>query len=148
MSLQARINVALKEAMRSRDQAAVTSLRLLLTAMKVREKDVCRALRNDEILAVILSQIKQRREAIDQFRKGGREDLVQAEENELRVLQGYLPAQLSEDDLAGLIDEIIAEMGAVSARDMGKVMKAAMAKVAGRADGRTVNALVRAKLGG
>jgi uncharacterized protein YqeY len=148
MSLQESINAALKEAMRSRDQAAVTSLRLLLTAMKVREKDICRALRNDEILAVISGQIKQRREAIEQFRKGGREDLVQAEENELRVLQSYLPAQLSEEDLANLVHEIIVELGAVSAKDMGKVMKAAMAKVAGRADGRTVNALVKAKLGG
>ena len=148
MSLQESISAALKEAMRSRDQAAVTSLRLLLTAMKVREKDICRALRNDEILAVISGQIKQRREAIEQFRKGGREDLVQAEENELRVLQSYLPAQLSEEDLASLIHEIIAEVGAVSARDMGKVMRAAMAKLAGRADGRTVNALVKAKLGG
>jgi len=148
MSLQESINAALKEAMRSKDQAAITSLRLLLTAMKVREKEVCRALRDDEILAAVSSQIKQRREAIEQFRKGGREDLVQAEENELRVLQSYLPAQLSEEDLAKAVDEIIAEVGAVSARDMGKVMRAAMAKLAGRADGRTVNALVKAKLGG
>jgi uncharacterized protein YqeY len=148
MSLQETINAALKEAMRSKDQAAITSLRLLLTAMKVREKEVCRALRDDEILAAVSSQIKQRREAIEQFRKGGREDLVQAEENELRVLQSYLPAQLSEDDLAKAVDGIIAELGAVSARDMGKVMKAAMAKLAGRADGRTVNALVKARLGG
>lgn len=148
MSLQESINAALKEAMRSKDQAAITSLRLLLTAMKVREKEVCRALRDDEILAAVSSQIKQRREAIEQFRKGGREDLVQAEENELRVLQSYLPAQLSEEDLAKAVDEIIAEVGAVSARDVGKVMRAAMAKLAGRADGRTVNALVKAKLGG
>jgi len=148
MSLQESINAALKEAMRSKDQAALTSLRLLLTAMKVREKEVCRALRDDEILAVISSQIKQRREAIEQFRKGGREDLVQAEENELRVLQSYLPAQLSGEDLGKAVEEIIAEVGAVSAKDMGKVMKAAMAKLAGRADGRTINALVKAKLGG
>jgi uncharacterized protein YqeY len=148
MSLQETINAALKEAMRSKDQAAITSLRLLLTAMKVREKEVCRALRDDEILAAVSSQIKQRREAIEQFRKGGREDLVQAEENELRVLQSYLPAQLSDEDLVKTVDEIIAEVGAVSARDMGKVMKAAMAKLAGRADGRTVNALVKARLGG
>jgi uncharacterized protein len=148
MSLQESINAALKEAMRSKDQAAITSLRLLLTAMKVREKEVCRALRDDEILAAISVQIKQRREAIEQFRKGGREDLVRAEENELRVLQSYLPAQLSEEDLAKAVEEIIAEVGAVSAKDMGKVMKAAMAKLAGRADGRTINALVKAKLGG
>ncbi|HVO84693.1 MAG TPA: GatB/YqeY domain-containing protein [Syntrophobacteria bacterium] len=148
MNLQETIHAALKGAMRSKDQAAITSLRLLLTAMKVREKEICRSLRDDEILAVITSQIKQRREAIEQFHKGGREDLVQAEENELRVLQSYLPAQLSDEDLAAVIDGIIAEVNAVSAKDIGKVMKAAMAKLAGRADGRKVNALVKAKLGG
>ena len=148
MSLEETINVALKGAIRSKDQAALTSLRLLLTAMKVREKEICRSLRDDEILAVISSQIKQRREAIEQFRQGGREDLVQAEESELRVLQSYLPEQLSDEDLAKVIDGIIADVGAVNAKDMGKVMKAAMAKLAGRADGRTVNALVKAKLGG
>jgi uncharacterized protein YqeY len=148
MSLQETISAALKGAIRAKDRAAITSLRLLLTAMKVREKETCRSLRDNEILAVISSQIKQRREAIEQFRKGGREDLVQAEESELRVLQGYLPEQLSEEDLAKVIDGIIADVGAVNAKDMGKVMKAAMAKLAGRADGRTVNALVKAKLGG
>ena len=78
--------------------------------------------------------------AIEQFRKGGREDLVRAEERELRVLQSYLPAQLSDEDLAKVIDGVIAEVGAVSAKDMGKVMKAAMAELAGRADGRTHHA--------
>jgi uncharacterized protein YqeY len=148
MSLQEKIAAALKEAMRSKDQAVITSMRLLLTAMKVREKEVCRGLRDDEILAVISSQIKQRRESIEQYRKGGRADLVQAEESELKVLQSYLPAQLSEEELAKEVDGIIAEVGAATARDMGKVMKVAMAKLAGRADGRTVNALVRARLGG
>jgi len=148
MSLQEKITAALKEAMRSKDQAAITSMRLLLTAMKVREKEVCRGLRDEEILAVISSQIKQRRESIEQYRKGGREDLAQAEESELKVLQSYLPAQLSEEGLAKEVDGIIAEMGAASSKDMGRVMKVAMAKLAGRADGRTVNALVKARLGG
>lgn len=147
MSLQEKIAAALKEAMRSKDQAVITSMRLLLTAMKVREKEVCRGLRDDEILAVISSQIKQRRESIEQYRKGGRADLAQAEESELQVLQSYLPAQLSEEELAKEVDGIIAEVGAASAKDLGKVMKVAMAKLAGRADGRTVNALVKARLG-
>ena len=147
MSLQDKIAAALKEAMRSKDQAVITSMRLLLTAMKVREKEVCRGLRDDEILAVISSQIKQRRESVEQYRKCGRADLAQAEESELKVLQSYLPAQLSEEELAKEVDGIIAEVGAASAKDMGKVMKAAMAKLAGRADGRTVNALVKARLG-
>jgi uncharacterized protein YqeY len=147
MSLRDKITAALKEAMRSKDQAVITSMRLLLTAMKVREKEVCRELRDDEILAVISSQIKQRREAIEQYRKGAREDLAQAEESELRVLQSYLPAQLSEEELTKEVDGIIAELGAASGRDMGRVMKVAMAKLAGRADGRIINALVKARLG-
>jgi uncharacterized protein YqeY len=148
MSIREKITTALKEAMRSKDQAVLTSMRLLLTAMKVREKELCRGLRDDEILAVISSQIKQRREAIAQYRKGAREDLARAEESELRVLQSYLPVQLSEEDLAKEVDGIIAEVGAASARDMGRVMKVAMAKLAGQADGRTVNALVKARLRG
>jgi uncharacterized protein YqeY len=148
MSLQEKITAALKEAMRSKDQAVLTSMRLLLTAMKVREKEVCRGLRDDEILAVISGQIKQRREAIEQYRQGEREDLARAEENELRVLQSYLPAQLSEEELTKEVDGIIAEVGAASAKDMGRVMKVAMAKLAGRADGRVINALVKARLVG
>jgi uncharacterized protein YqeY len=116
--------------------------------MKVREKEVCRGLRDDEILAVISGQIKQRREAIEQYRQGEREDLVRAEESELRVLQSYLPAQLSEEELTKEVDGIIAEVGAASAKDMGRVMKVAMAKLAGRADGRVINALVKARLAG
>jgi uncharacterized protein YqeY len=148
MSLQEKITAALKDAMRSKDQPVLTSMRLLLTAMKVREKEVCRGLRDDEILAVISGQIKQRREAIEQYRQAKREDLARAEESELRVLQSYLPAQLSEEELTKEVDGIIAEVGAASAKDMGRVMKVAMAKLAGRADGRVINALVKARLVG
>ena len=148
MSLQQKISDALKEGMRAKDEAKLSSLRLVLTAMKKREKEVRRPLEDQEVGAVISSQIKQRRESIDQYRKVGREDLAEAEERELEVLQAFMPEQLSVEEVSQAVDEVIAEVGAVSMRDMGKVMKATMAKLAGRADGRAINAMVKAKLSG
>jgi hypothetical protein len=148
MSLQEQISAALKDAMRARDEAKMSTLRLVLTAIKKREKEARSLLEDQEVVSVITSQIKQRRESIEQYRKAGREDLAQSEENELEILQGYLPEQVSEEEISNTLDEIIAEVGAVSMKDMGKVMKAAMAKLAGKADGGAVNAMVKAKLSG
>ncbi len=148
MSLQGEISTDLKDAMRAKDEARLSSLRLVLTAIKKKEKEVRRSLEDQEVISVISSQIKQRRESIDQYRKAGREDLAKAEESELQVLQAYIPAQLSEEEMSQAVDEIIAEVGAASMKDMGKVMKAAMAKLAGRADGRAINEMVKAKLSG
>jgi uncharacterized protein YqeY len=146
MSLQEEITAALRTGMRGKDQAVVTSVRLLLTAMKKREKEVRRPLAESEILAVISSEIKQRHESIEQYRMAAREDLAATEESELRVLQRFMPEQLSEEELARVVDGIIAEVGAVSVKDMGKVMKLAMTKLAGRADGRAINLLVKERL--
>jgi uncharacterized protein YqeY len=148
MSLQKEISTALKDAMRAKDEVKLTSLRLVLTNIKNREKEVRRSLEDQEVMAVISSQIKQRRESIEQYREAGREDLAEVEESELKVLQGFMPEQLSQEEMEKALDEIIAEVGAVSVKDMGKVMKGAMAKLAGRADGRAINAMVKAKLGG
>jgi uncharacterized protein YqeY len=148
MSLQEEIIAALRDAMRTKDEAKLSSLRLVLTAMKNREKEIRRSLEDQEVMAVISSQIKQRRESIEQYRKVDREDLAQAEERELQVLQSFLPEQLSEKEMEKALDEIIAEVGAVSMKDMGKVMKVAVAALAGRADGRAINTMVKAKLGG
>lgn len=148
MSLQEQISAALKDAMRARDEAKMTTLRLLLTAIKKREKEARSLLEDQEVISVITSQIKQRRESIEQYRKAGREDLAQTEENELQILQGYMPEQVSEEEISNTLDEIIAEVGAVSMKDMGKVMKAAMAKLAGKAEGGAINAMVKAKLSG
>ena len=148
MSLQQEISDALKEGMRAKDEAKLSSLRLVLTAIKKREKELRRSLEDLEVVAVISSQIKQRRESIDQYRRAGREDLAEAEERELEVLQAFMPEQLSEEEISQAVDQVIAEVGAVSMRDMGKVMKATMVKLAGRADGRAVNAMVKAKLSG
>ncbi len=148
MSLQEQISAALKDAMRARDEVKMATLRLVLTAIKTREKEARSLLEDQEVISVITSQIKQRRESIEQYRKAGREDLVETEEKELQILQGYMPEQVSEEEISNTLDEIIAEVGAVSMKDMGKVMKAAMAKLAGKADGQAINAMVKAKLSG
>ena len=148
MTLQEQISAALKDAMRARDEAKMATLRLVLTAIKKREKETRSLLEDQEVISVITSQIKQRRESIEQYRKAGREDLAQAEENELQILQDYMPEQASEEEISNTLDEIIAEVGAVSMKDMGKVMKAAMAKLAGKAEGGAINAMVKAKLSG
>jgi len=148
MSLQEEISAALKDAMRARDEAKMSTLRLVLTAIKKREKEARSLLEDQDVVSVIASQMKQRRESIEQYRKAGREDLAQTEENELHILQGYMPEQVSEEEISKTLDEIIAEVGAVSMKDMGKVMKAAMAKLAGKAEGGAINAMVKAKLSG
>ncbi len=146
MNLQDEISAALKDAMRAKDEAKLASLRLVLTAIKNREKEVRRSLEDQEVISLISTQIKQRKESIDHYRKAGRDDLVKAEESELQILQAYMPEELSAEEMSQALDEIISEVGAVSIKDMGKVMKAAMAKLAGRADGRVINEMVKAKL--
>ena len=146
MSLQEQISAALKDAMRARDEVKMATLRLVLTAIKNREKEARSLLEDQEVISVITTQIKQRRESIEQYRQAGREDLAQTEESELQILQGYMPEQVSEEEISNTLDEIIAEVGAVSMKDMGKVMKAAMAKLAGKAEGGAINAMVKAKL--
>ena len=146
MSLQEQISAALKDAMRARDEVKMATLRLVLTAIKNREKEARSLLEDQEVISVITTQIKQRRESIEQYRQAGREDLAQTEESELQILQGYMPEQVSEEEISNTLDEIIAEVGAVSMKDMGKVMKAAMAKLAGKAEGGAINAMVKEKL--
>lgn len=146
MSLQEQISAALKDAMRARDEVKMATLRLVLTAIKNREKEARSLLEDQEVISVITIQIKQRRESIEQYRQAGREDLAQREESELQILQGYMPEQVSEEEISNTLDEIIAEVGAVSMKDMGKVMKAAMAKLAGKAEGGAINAMVKEKL--
>jgi hypothetical protein len=146
MSLQEQISAALKDAMRARDEVKMATLRLVLTAIKNREKEARSLLEDQEVISVITTQIKQRRESIEQYRQADREDLAQREESELQILQGYMPEQVSEEEISNTLDKIIAEVGAVSMKDMGKVMKAAMAKLAGKAEGGAINAMVKEKL--
>ncbi|MEJ5300032.1 MAG: GatB/YqeY domain-containing protein [Thermodesulforhabdaceae bacterium] len=146
MSIKDQIEEALKEAIRSRNEIAKNALRGLLTAVKNKEKDLKRIPNDSELLQIISSQIKQRKESIEQFKSGGREDLAEKEAQEITVLETFLPKQLTQEELEAIVDECIREVGAVTAKDMGKVMKAIMPKVAGKADGKLVNELVKARL--
>jgi uncharacterized protein YqeY len=145
MTLQERLVEEMKEAMRSGQAAKVSTIRMIRAALKNREIDrgKDRPLTDHDVLDVIHSGIKQRRDSIEQFRKAGRSDLVAKEEEEVAILQTFLPPPLSERELDDLVREVGAEVGASSVKDMGKVMKTTMSRVAGRAEGGTVNAAVK-----
>jgi uncharacterized protein YqeY len=148
MALMQDIEGALKEAMRQKDENKRNALRLLLTAMKNKEKELRRLPDDAEIQQIIGSQIKQRRDSVEQFTKAGRGELAAREEAEIETLQSFLPEALSPEALAQIVDEAIAEVGAQSVKEMGKIMKVLMPRVTGRADGKQVNELVRQKLQG
>lgn len=145
--LRDKIAEEMREAMKAREQARVSTLRMLMTAVKNAEVDRGHPLDDDEVIDIASKEAKRRKESIEAFKQGGRDDLVAKETAELGVLEAYLPQALSEAELASLVDEAIAETGAESPKQMGEVMKALMPKVRGRADGGAVSALVKAKLG-
>ena len=134
--------------MRAKDSARLSTLRLLTAAIKQREVDERIELDDAAVLAVIEKMIKQRRESIVQFEKGGRADLADAEKAEVQLLSGYLPAQMGDAEIQKEIDAVIAASGASGAKDMGKVMGALKGKLAGKADMGKVSALVKARLAG
>jgi uncharacterized protein len=146
VSLIARLEDELKDAMRERDDARRDTLRLLLASLRGAEKDLLRPLHDDEELQVLQRERKKRVEAAEAFRDGGREAQAEKEEAELSVLQEFMPEQLSEDELEEIVDDVIAEVGATNVRDLGRVMADVMPQVAGRADGSAVSQLVREKL--
>ncbi len=136
----------LRAARLARDTKTVGALTMVLTALQGAAKDAGGELSEPQAVAVLQRERKRRQEAATSFREGGREEQATAEEFEAGVIERYLPAQLSADDLAALVAEAIAEVGATSARDLGAVMKVVQPRVAGRADGRTVSGAVRAAL--
>jgi hypothetical protein len=146
MSVVERIESELKDAMRARDETRRDALRLILSSLRSAEKELQRPLHDDEELQVLQRERKRRREAADAFRSGGREEQAEAEERELDVLEEFMPEPLSEDELEEIIDDAIAEVGATSLRDIGRVMADVMPQVSGRADGSVVSQLVREKL--
>jgi len=146
MSLIARLEDELKQAMVARDQSRRDALRLILSSLRSAEKELQRPLHDDEELQVLQRERKRRLEAAEAFRGGGREERALGEEQELAVLEEFMPAQLSEDELEEIIDDAIAEVGATSIRDLGRVMADVMPQVSGRADGSVVSQLVREKL--
>jgi uncharacterized protein len=146
MSLIARIEDELKSAMRARDQERTDALRLTLASLRSAEKEVQRPLKDDEELHVLQRERKRRLEAAEAFRSGGREERAAKEERELAVIQEFMPEPIDEEELERIIDDAIAETGATSLRDLGRVMADVMPQIAGRADGSTVSQLVREKL--
>lgn len=144
-----RISEDLIAAMRAKEATRLSTLRMAKAALMNREVERGRALDDTESLQVIASLIKQRRDSIEQFRKGGREDLAVKEEAELAVLDAYLPPPVGEAEIAAAVDAAIAETGATGAKDMGRVMKAVMARFTGSTlDGKVVSELVRKRLAG
>ncbi len=146
MSLIERLEGELKEAMVARDAERRNTLRLILASLRGAEKDLQRPLHDDEELQVLQRERKRRGEAAEAFRAGGREEQAEAEERELAVLEEFMPAPLSEEDLEEIVDDAIAEVGATSMRDFGRVMADVMPQVSGRADGSAVSQLVKEKL--
>ena len=146
MTLITRIDDELKEAMRARDAERRDALRLILSSLKSAEKELQRPLSDDEELQVLQRERKRRIEAAEAFRSGGREAQAESEERELAVLQEFMPEPLSEDELEEIVDDAIAENGATSMRDFGRVMADVMPQVSGRADGSVVSQLVKEKL--
>jgi uncharacterized protein len=148
MALIDEISAAMTTAMKAKDQARLAPLRMAKAALMNREVEKGRALDDTEAQQVVASLIKQRRDSIEQFLKGGREELAARETAEIAVLEQYLPPAVDPAEVERAVDESIREAGAASAKDFGRVMKTVMGKLAGRGvDGRTINEIVRRKLG-
>ncbi|HJP08725.1 MAG TPA: GatB/YqeY domain-containing protein [Arenicellales bacterium] len=146
MSLQARIIADMKEAMRAKDQPRLEAVRLLRAAIQRREVDERIELDDDGVLAIVQKMIKQGRDAIEQFERGKRSDLVDSETKTLKVLEVYLPKQLDESEIQQLLDQAMGETGADSQRDMGKVMGWLRPRIQGRADMGSISSAVKQRL--
>ncbi len=146
MTLIAEIKTQLEDAMREGDAARRDTLRLILSSLQGAEKELQRPLSEDEELQVLQRERKKRLEAAEAFRNAGREEQADKEEDELDVLEEFMPEPMSEDELEEIVDDVIAEVGATSMRDIGRVMADVMPQVAGRADGSAVSQIVREKL--
>ena len=146
MNLIARIEEELKQARLARDGERRDALSLILASLRSAQKELQRPLSEDEELQVLQRERKRRAEAADAYEAAGREEQAEAEEYELSVLEEFMPEPLSEDELEEIIDDVIAEVGATSIRDLGRVMADVMPQIAGRADGSQVSQIVREKL--
>jgi len=147
ISLYQRLDQAFKEAIKNQQPVTASTLRLLKSAIHYRELDARRQLTEAELQAIINTQVKQRREAMAEYSKAGRPELAKKEEEELSVLLSFLPPQLSPEEMAAEVAGVIAELGASGPQDFGKVMKGAMARLTGRADGKVIQEIVRQRLG-
>jgi len=149
MSLKEKLDQEMKNALKERDRTRLSTIRLIRDAIKNREIDQGREELDDNgVIKVISTMVRKGEDAVEQFKRGGRQDLVDEESRQLEVLRGFLPQQLSKDEIRSLINEAVGEAKAVDMRDLGKVMRILMPKVSGRADGKTVNEMVRERLSG
>jgi uncharacterized protein YqeY len=148
MTLVEQVEKDLVAAMKAREELRLSVLRMMKTALKLKQTESGQPLADAEALAVLRTLVKQRHESAEQFRKGGREDRAEKEEAEIKIVEGYLPAAATEEEIEAAVTTAMAETSAATPKDLGRVMKAAMAKLAGKSvDGKRVNEIVRAKLG-
>ncbi|HZX48312.1 MAG TPA: GatB/YqeY domain-containing protein [Nitrospirota bacterium] len=143
MTILDRLSGDLKESLKGGDSLKSSVIRLIKSAVKYKEIECKAPLSNDQVIEVIMSGIKQRRDSIEQFSKGGRLDLVEKETREIEILKGYLPQLLTDEELAAEVKATMKEVGATSAKDMGKVMKALMPRLKGRAEGTKISSIVK-----
>jgi len=143
MSLKERLKADMKEAMKAKDKLKLSTIRMINSLIKNAEIEKRGELSDEEIVQLLMKYAKQRRESIEMYEKGGRQDLVEKERAELEIVESYLPKQMSEEELREVVKRAIEETGASSPKDLGKVMKAVMPKVKGRADGSLVNRIAR-----
>ena len=146
MSLKEKIEAEMILAAKAKDKARLSAIRMMKNAVHNKEIDLKKPMEDPDVLQVLATLSKQRNDSIEQFKAGGRQDLVDKEEAELRVIKEFMPEEMSAGALDQLIETTIGEVGAVSAKDMGKVMKALMPKIAGKADGKVVSDKVKARL--
>jgi len=146
MNLNEQLIEAMKTAMKARESLRLNAIRLIRTAIKNREIDERRELDDQEVIGVLSTLVKQRKESALVYREGGRPELAEKEEQEQAIIQEFLPTQLDEEELRAIIESAVSETGAASMKDMGKVMKVVTGKTLGRADGRLVSELVKARL--
>lgn len=146
MDISKKINEEMITAAKSRDKVRLSAIRMLKAAVHNKEIDLMRPLNETEMLQILSQIVKQRKDSIEQFTKGGRNDLVEKETAELKVIQEFMPAQITDEEVESLIKKAIAEVGAASVKDMGKVMKVLMPQLTGKADGKIVGEKVKALL--
>lgn len=146
MDINKKINEEMASAAKAKDKIRLSAVRMIKTALHNKEIELLRPLNETEIMQLLSVMVKQRKDSIEQFSKGGRTDLVEKEEAELKVVQEFLPAQMSDEEVENLIKKAIAEAGAASVKDMGKVMKILMPQITGRADGKAAGEKVKALL--
>ncbi len=147
MSLRNAITQDMAASMKAGEKLKLSTLRLLLSAIKYKEVDLKRELDDDEVRQIISTLLRQRQDSIEQFRKGNRADLAEKEEKEAEILKAYMPAQLSPDELRAEVKRIASAVGAAGMKDMGKLMKAVMTELKGKADGKAINDMVKEVLG-